>query len=105
MSSRSPALEPSRALYSVVICGPVGREPDASAVLTGVFEANRLSRELAKIEPSSASMRGSNARGQPSTFARSTRSAAMQWQERATIAEREQEAWEERALLNARSTS
>ena len=73
------ALEPSRTLYSVVICGPVGREPDASAVLTGVFEANRLSRELDSwIE------RSRTAEHLRDVYEK----RGDAWQERATIAER-----------------
>ena len=41
-------LEPGRELYAVVVCGPAA-ETRATAALTGVFEANRMSRDLAEL--------------------------------------------------------
>ena len=41
-------LEPERALYSVMICGRSAAAPQPSAVLTAVFEANRMSAELSE---------------------------------------------------------
>ena len=41
-------LEPGRELYAVVVCGPAA-ETRATGALTGVFEANRMSRELAEL--------------------------------------------------------
>jgi SAM-dependent methyltransferase len=112
-------IEPERALYSVMMCGPNAKAPEPIAVLTGVFEANRMSAELAmmntEIDTLSAEIQRLSAElekvpellGKLDAWIERARTAEHlrevyekrgdEWQERATIAERQQEAWERRA--------
>jgi SAM-dependent methyltransferase len=99
------AIEPERALYSVVICGPNAQAPEPVAVLTAVFEANRMSVELEKMNVEVAKipelLDKLDAWIDRARIAEHLRDVyenrGDEWQERATIAERQQEAWERRA--------
>ena len=87
-------VEPSRALYSVVICGPGIEEPRPSA----------CPHQSLRGEPSEPRARGDGRAprcvGRARADCRDLRDVYEKrgdaWQERATIAERRQEAWEAR---------
>jgi SAM-dependent methyltransferase len=96
--TKTAGVDPGRELYSVVICGPVRVEPKLAGVLTGVFEANQMSAELAKIPELLDKLDAWIERARTAEHLRDVyEKRGDDWQERATIAERQQEAWEERA--------
>jgi SAM-dependent methyltransferase len=121
-------LEPERALYSVVICGPSIRVPQPTAVLTAVFEANRMSTELVRMSTELVRMSTELVRmnaelakipelvekldawTERARIAEQLRDVYEKrgdaWQERATIAERRQEEAERQiGELNAAMTT
>lgn len=107
-------LEPSRALYSVVMCGPSDRVPQPTAVITAVFEANRMSAELERMNAELAKIpelvEKLDAWIERSRIAEHLRDVYEErgdaWQERATIAERRQEEAERQiGELNAAITA
>jgi SAM-dependent methyltransferase len=95
---KTVGIEPGRELYSVVICGPLGATPALAGVLTGVFEANRMGRELAKIPALVEKLDAWIDRARTAEHLRDVyEKRGDEWQEQATIAVREQAAWVERA--------
>jgi SAM-dependent methyltransferase len=78
---KTVALEPSRELYSVVVCGASDAALRQVGVASGVYEAHELVGVVRAWQ-------------ERSSLAESQRAS---WEERATTAERQREAWEERA--------
>jgi SAM-dependent methyltransferase len=72
---------PGRELYAIAICGPVERVPAQVGVITGIFEANRLTADLNAWQ----------------NRARKAEDLRVGWEERAGKAEDNATAWEARA--------
>jgi 2-polyprenyl-3-methyl-5-hydroxy-6-metoxy-1,4-benzoquinol methylase len=95
---KTVGVEPGRELYSVVICGPLGAAPALAGVITGVFEANRMGAELAKIPALVEKLDAWIERARTAEHLRDVyEKRGDEWQERAMIAVRQQDAWVERA--------
>lgn len=95
---KASGLAPGRELYSIVLCGAVDRGPELVGVMTGVFEANRMSRELERMNVELAKIPELvdqlNAWIERARTAEHLRDVYEQrgdeWQNRATIAEERQ---------------
>jgi SAM-dependent methyltransferase len=106
--TKAVGLGPQRALYSVVVCGPVETIKHV-AVATGVFEAQAAEQDraawanranIAERQRAEWEKRATIAERQRAEWEKRATIAERQraeWEKRATIAERQREAWEKRA--------
>jgi SAM-dependent methyltransferase len=94
--SKVSGLAAGRELYSVVVCGgPKDDQPVPVGAITGVFEAQRLAKDLGSWQE-----RATKAEQQRESWEKRAAVAEQQresWEKRARVAEQQRESWEERA--------